>query len=61
MTELQDRLSVLPVKDSRVVRIQVEDRDPNWAATLANAVAEAYITETLSVRTVDVPGRLRLA
>ncbi len=48
--ELQDRLKVLPVKDSRVVRIQVEDRDPKWAATLANAVAEAYITENLSVR-----------
>ncbi len=48
--ELQDRLRVLPVKDSRVVRIEVEDRDPAWAATLANAVAEAYITENLSVR-----------
>ncbi len=48
--ELQGRLQVLPVKDSRVVRIQVEDRDPAWSATLANAAAEAYITETLSVR-----------
>ncbi len=47
---LQDRVKVLPVKDSRVVRIQVEDRDPTWAATIANAVAEAYITENLSVR-----------
>jgi polysaccharide biosynthesis transport protein len=48
--ELQDRLSVIPVKDSRVVRIQLEDRDPKWAATLANAVADAYIAESLSVR-----------
>jgi capsular exopolysaccharide synthesis family protein len=48
--ELQDRLRVLPVKDSRVVRIQVDDRDPSWAAILANAVAEAYISENLSVR-----------
>jgi capsular exopolysaccharide synthesis family protein len=47
---LQERLQVLPVKDSRIVRIQVQDRDPKWAATLANAVAEAYITENLSVR-----------
>ncbi len=47
---LRKRLQVLPVKDSRVVRILVEDRDPKWAATLANAVAEAYITESLSVR-----------
>ncbi len=50
VTELQERLMVIPVKDSRVVRIQIEDRDPKWAATIANAVAEAYMTETLSVR-----------
>ncbi|HET8542014.1 MAG TPA: Wzz/FepE/Etk N-terminal domain-containing protein, partial [Anaeromyxobacter sp.] len=49
-SELQNRLKVLPVKDSRVVRIQVEDRDPKWSATLANAIAEAYIAENLSVR-----------
>ncbi len=56
VSELQERLSVLPVKDSRVVRILVEDRDPKWAATLANAVAEAYITETLSVRSSMAQG-----
>jgi polysaccharide biosynthesis transport protein len=50
VAELQDRLAVLPVKESRVVRIQIEDRDPKWAATIANAVAEAYITESLPVR-----------
>ncbi|WP_242392050.1 GumC family protein [Anaeromyxobacter oryzisoli] len=47
---LQDRLSVVPVKDSRVVKLVVEDRDPKWAATIANAVADAYIAESLSVR-----------
>jgi polysaccharide biosynthesis transport protein len=54
--ELQERTKVLPVKDSRVVRIQVEDRDPRWAATLANAIAEAYITENLSVRSKTTQG-----
>lgn len=53
---LQRRLKVLPVKDSRVARIQVEDRDPKWAATLANGVAEAYITENLSVKTNTTQG-----
>jgi capsular exopolysaccharide synthesis family protein len=53
---LQDRLAVIPVKDSRVVRIQVSDRDPKWAATLANGVAEAYITESLSVKTDTTRG-----
>lgn len=47
---LQERLKVLPVKDSRVVRILVEDRDPQQAALLANAVAESYIADNLSVR-----------
>jgi len=47
---LQERLKVLPVKDSRVVRIQVEDRDPQQAALLANAMAESYIADNLSVR-----------
>jgi polysaccharide biosynthesis transport protein len=50
VSEVQDRLSVLPVKDSRVVRIVIEDRDPRWAATIANALADAYIAESLSVR-----------
>jgi capsular exopolysaccharide synthesis family protein len=53
---LSGRLQVLPVKDSRVVRIQVEDRDPKWSATLANAVAEAYITENLAVKTDTTRG-----
>jgi capsular exopolysaccharide synthesis family protein len=56
IAELQERLRVLPIKDSRVARIQVDDRDPKWAATLANAVAEAYITETLSVKTNTTQG-----
>jgi capsular exopolysaccharide synthesis family protein len=53
---LQRRLQILPVKDSRVVRVQISDRDPKWAATLANAVAEAYITENLSVKTNTTQG-----
>jgi polysaccharide biosynthesis transport protein len=46
----QDRLKVAPVKDSRIVRISIEDRDPQQAAVLANALAEAYIADNLSVR-----------
>lgn len=47
---LLGRLKVEPVKDSRVVRIRVEDESPEMAATLANAVAEAYIAENQEVR-----------
>jgi capsular exopolysaccharide synthesis family protein len=56
IAELQERVKVIPVKDSRIARIQAEDRDPKWAATIANAVAEAYITETLSVKTNTTQG-----
>ena len=47
---LRSRLSVEPVDDTRLVAIRVRDRDPERAATLANAVAEAYIEKTLEDR-----------
>jgi capsular exopolysaccharide synthesis family protein len=43
-------LKVEPVKDSRIVKIRYEDPDPELAAIVANAVAEAYIGESLAVR-----------
>jgi capsular exopolysaccharide synthesis family protein len=47
---IQANLKVEPVKDSRIVRIRYEDPDPELASIIANTVAEAYIAETLSVR-----------
>jgi capsular exopolysaccharide synthesis family protein len=47
---LQGKVSVLPVKDTRIVNIRVEDLDPQRAALLANEVADAYITENLAVK-----------
>jgi capsular exopolysaccharide synthesis family protein len=48
---VQRGLKVEPVKDSRIVRIRFEHPDPETAALLANAVAEAYIAENLAVKT----------
>lgn len=48
--KLQRNLRIEPVKESRMVRIRYEDPDPAQAALIANAFAEAYITENLSVR-----------
>jgi polysaccharide biosynthesis transport protein len=48
---LQKSLKVEPIRDSRIVRIRFESRDPEMAALLANAVAEAYIAENLAVKT----------
>ena len=53
---LQSRITVEPVRDTRLVWIRVEDRDPERAALLSNAIADAYIEKTLEDRlgtTVD--------
>lgn len=41
---------VVPVKDSRVASIIVQDRDPKRAAAIANAMAESYIEKNLDIR-----------
>jgi hypothetical protein len=47
---LQSKVSVSPIKESRVVNVVVNDVDPARAALLANEVADAYIAETLSLK-----------
>ncbi|MBL0278458.1 MAG: polysaccharide biosynthesis tyrosine autokinase [Anaeromyxobacter sp.] len=53
---LLKNLKIEPVKDSRVVRLRYEDPDPALAASIANALAEAYIAESLSVRATTTQG-----
>ena len=48
---IQSRLFVDPVKDSRVVSVRFEDSDPDRAALVANAVAQAYIELNLERHT----------
>ena len=40
---LLSKINVVPQKNSNIVRISVEDKDPEKAAFLANAVASSYI------------------
>lgn len=47
---LQANVTVDPVKDTRLVRLEVRDRNPERAATLANAIVDAYIQKTLEDR-----------
>jgi capsular exopolysaccharide synthesis family protein len=47
---LQSKLAVVPVKETRIVNVRVEDLDPKRAALLANEVAEAYIAENMALR-----------
>lgn len=48
--ELLQKLSVKPVADSSVVRIRVEDENPEFAANVANGFAEAYMQTSLNLR-----------
>ena len=53
---LQKKLVVDPVKDTRLVHLRVRDTNPERAASLANAIAHAYIEKTMQDRlgsTVD--------
>ena len=43
-------VSVEPVRNTRLVEIQVEDPDPKLAAEMANAVATAYVYQNLELK-----------
>src|SRR3569623_79697 len=43
-------MNVKPIKDSRLAMITVEDRQPERAAQIANAVANAYIENNLEYK-----------
>ena len=43
-------VSVEPVRNTRLVEIQVEDPDPKLAAEMANAVASAYVHQNLELK-----------
>jgi capsular exopolysaccharide synthesis family protein len=47
---LLGQLSIEPVRNSRLVRVNVDTPDPARAATLANAVADAFIASNLDRR-----------
>ena len=47
---LRRKIKVLPIKDSRLVQIFVEDTDATRAALLANEVANSYVAENLALK-----------
>jgi capsular exopolysaccharide synthesis family protein len=47
---LQSRLTVEPVKDTRLVRIHARDVKPERARLIADAVADAYVRKTIDDR-----------
>ena len=47
---LQSKLSLDPIKETRLVVLKVRDTDPERAATLANTIADAYIEKMMEDR-----------
>lgn len=47
---VQRHLSVEPVRNSRLVRIQFDSLDPGFSATMANAIADAFIATHIDRR-----------
>jgi capsular exopolysaccharide synthesis family protein len=47
---LQERVTVAPVPETRIVQVRVRDRYPERAATIANAIVDAYIQKTIEDR-----------
>jgi capsular exopolysaccharide synthesis family protein len=47
---MQGGLRVEPVKNSRIVNISYEYRDPKLAAAIANGVANAYVEQVLDIK-----------
>ncbi|MBW2351264.1 MAG: hypothetical protein JRF20_08775, partial [Deltaproteobacteria bacterium] len=45
-----DNLIIQPIKDSRLVNISFENRNPELAATVANSVARAYVEMNLETK-----------
>lgn len=55
---LQGRLVVGTEKNTRLVLLSVQDRDPDRSAALANAIADAYVERTLQTRLSATVGAL---
>jgi succinoglycan biosynthesis transport protein ExoP len=50
LKKFQDRLSVEPVKRSRLIEVTFDSNDPKLAAQVVNAVASTYIQQNLEAR-----------
>ena len=42
VNELSEDVKILPIRDTQIIRIQVENSDPVLAATIANTIAEVF-------------------
>lgn len=54
ISAVMDRITVTPVRDTRLVDVSFDAKDPVLAAMIANAVAQAYIEGNLETRLASV-------
>ena len=50
---LRDKVKINSVSDTEIIRITVEDQDPNFAAELANSIAVVFMGEIGSIMKMD--------
>lgn len=55
---LQSMVTVNPERDTRIVHVQIKDRDPKRAQLLANTLVDAYIERTMEERLSTTTGAL---
>lgn len=51
--KLKGKVNVSLVKDTEIIQIKVSDQDPQMAATLANAIADAFSKEVIRIMNVE--------
>lgn len=51
--EMREKVSVTSVRDTEIIRISVSDTDREFAANLANAVAQVFMQEVVSIMRID--------
>lgn len=50
---LREKVTVTSVGETEIIRITVEDTDPSFAMDLANAIAQVFMKEVVSIMKVD--------
>lgn len=51
--DLRDKIQVSSVSDTEIIRIAVQDKDPNFATELANSIAVVFMGEIGSIMKMD--------
>jgi len=51
--EVRGMVSVTSLRDTEIIRISVENTDPNFASTLANAIAQVFMEEVVDIMRIE--------